>query len=235
MHVEPPILIPRPETEEWVMNLIKKMEKTKNDIVAPARVLDLCTGSGCLSLALAKHAPRFLVTGLDISKKAIQVATANSDRLGFTNTIFKQVDIFDDNALEQANLARYDLIVSNPPYITPKDYEKLDRSVKDYEDRRALVGQYRAHGKSKTSGPVSDQDGLDFYRRIREIATRYLAPSARRTLTEGIPRMVLEFGKGQDESVQEIFGAYNSKIVKDFNDIERTIEVYSMKRTAPKL
>lgn len=235
IQVEPPILIPRPETEEWVSRLIDRMTKTKVDILAPARVLDLCTGSGCISLALAKAAPTFLVTGLDISEKAVNLAKSNAERLKLPNTLFKQVDIFDDTALQEAKLAKYDIIVSNPPYITPQDYEKLDRSVKDYEDRRALVGQYRLHGKATpTESGLSANDGLDFYRRIRKVAERYLAPPDRRTFIPAIPRMVLEFGKGQAESVQNMFKGYSSRVYKDFADIERSIEIFSSK-TPPRL
>lgn len=217
--VEPPVLIPRPETEEWVMRLLRIMTKSKEDILAPCRVLDLCSGSGCVSLALAKHAPVGFYTGLDISEKAVNIAQHNADIHDLNNIMFKQVDIFDDAALEAAKLARYDIIVANPPYIPPREYETLDASVKDWEDRDALVGHYRASGRTQL-------DGLDFYHRIREISDKYLAKEEKRALTHHTPRLVLEFGKGQAQAVQEIFKDKKTVIQRDFNLLERSIDIY---------
>lgn len=230
--VEPPVLIPRPETEEWTMRLLKLMKKTKGDLQVPARVLDLCSGSGCISLAIAKGAPDFLVTGLDISEKAIELSRKNALKNKLQNVIYKKVDIFNDEELQNAKLAKYDLIVSNPPYIPPNQHEKLDRSVKDFEDVRALVGRYQANAKdaSYSSPPGSGEAGLDFYHRIRNLAEKLSAPYDKRAFSRAIPWLVLEFGQGQADQVKEIFQGYRCKIQKDFNDIERTIEVYEEKK-----
>lgn len=210
------------------MGLLQNMKKqSKTNIVAPARILDLCSGSGCISLCLAKEAPDFFVTGLDISEKAIELSKKNALRNKLGNVIFKQVDIFNDTEIENARLTKYDLIVSNPPYITPAQYETLDRSVKGYEDVRALVGKYQ-NPKNITYEPPqgSGEAGLDFYHRIRELAEKLLSPEKTRVFTRSIPRLVLEFGKGQAGDVQEIFKDYRTEIRKDFNDIDRTIDIY---------
>lgn len=226
--IEPPILIPRPETEEWTMRLLQQMTQSRGDLSAPARVLDLCSGSGCISLAIAKKAPDFFVTGLDVSEKGINLARKNAERLNIQNAIFKKVDIFDDKELESARLTKYDLIVSNPPYIPPAHYADLDRSVKDHEDMTALVGSYRNPSSRTSFTPPagSGEAGLDFYYRIRELASRLLSPIDKRVFSKQIPSLVLEFGMGQADDVKKIFENYKCIVRKDFNDIERTIEVY---------
>lgn len=229
--VEPPILIPRPETEEWTMRLISLINKTKGNIDAPARILDLCSGSGCISLALARAAPDFFITGLDVSEKAIELSRQNALRNKVQNVVFKKVDIFNDEELDDARLTKYDMIVSNPPYIPPAEYDNLDKSVKDYEDIRALVGKYQGFNSSTASSTIttpqeSGEAGLDFYYRIRELASKLLSPREKRVFSREIPSLVLEFGKGQGKAMRDIFGDYYHRVKEDFNQIERTIEIH---------
>ncbi|OBZ91204.1 Release factor glutamine methyltransferase [Choanephora cucurbitarum] len=139
----PPTLIPRWETEEWTYKVIDLIKQ--HDISAmkrPLHILDICTGSGCIALALAKHLPESTVhvTGLDISKRAISLAEENLDlhRHELQNSVeFKHQDVF-HYPIEETTV---DLIVSNPPYVTQEEYAKLDPNVKDWEDIRALVAE----------------------------------------------------------------------------------------------
>lgn len=144
--VTPDVLIPRPETEAVVE---KSLQASKNGYTT---ILDLGTGSGCIAAALASELPtaRFAVS--DISKKALEIAKEN---LAFAQNrvTFVQSDLFEK--IE----GKFDLIVSNPPYVTAPDWEKLPPEIKNHEPRVALDG-----------GP----DGLDFIRRIGQDAHRYL-------------------------------------------------------------
>ncbi|CEP09951.1 hypothetical protein [Parasitella parasitica] len=137
----PPTLIPRWETEEWTYRVIELIRNQLSAIKRPLRILDICTGSGCISLALAKHLPNNSVhiTGLDISEEAISLSNHNlkvhQAQLG--NPVeFQVADIFEykPKAMDDIHL-----LVSNPPYITGEEYAALDPDVKDWEDARALV------------------------------------------------------------------------------------------------
>ncbi len=128
--VQAPILIPRPETEEWVYRLIEKLQPEKEKINT---ILDLGTGSGCIALALAHAFPRAHVTASDINPRALELAEQNARKNGINNICFIESDLF-QNIPPQ----RFDLIVSNPPYIAPAYKETLSRSVINWEDHGAL-------------------------------------------------------------------------------------------------
>ncbi|KAG1121915.1 hypothetical protein G6F42_011968 [Rhizopus arrhizus] len=135
----PPTLIPRWETEEWTYKVIEMLKNQLSTVQKPLRILDVCTGSGCISLALAKHLPKDSVhiTGLDISTKAISLSHHNLDlhRSQLQNPVeFHVQDVFQYTPQDDIHL-----IVSNPPYITDEEYETLDPDVKNWEDARALV------------------------------------------------------------------------------------------------
>lgn len=146
IYVDKNVLIPRPETEE-LCDIIMQQTETKE-----AKVLDLCTGSGCIAVALAKNNPDWQVTGVDVSENAIQIAKRNAKE----NEVFVDFVVSD---MWQNVEGTFDIIVSNPPYIREKDKKDLPASVIDYEPELALFG-----GK----------DGLDFYRNIAENAPKYL-------------------------------------------------------------
>lgn len=135
--VEPPVLIPRPETEEWCHRLIKEI-KNSNHPAVNGTLLDLCTGCGCIALALAKALPHAHVYGTDISEEAIELAKKNAAFNSITNVTFLVSDVF-------ANVPpiKFDLITANPPYIAPDEYEFLDYSVLKWEDKRALTSEDR--------------------------------------------------------------------------------------------
>ena len=129
--VEPPILIPRHETEEWVAKLIEKFQKFKGDIQT---ILDIGTGSGCIALALAKNFPHAKVTAVDINPKALDLAQRNATLNDIQNIEFLQSDLF----TELPTNNRFDLIVSNPPYIDPAEAPTLSAQVRNWEDQGAL-------------------------------------------------------------------------------------------------
>lgn len=154
--VTPDVLIPRPETAELV-DMIVSDAGGRNDL----RVLDICTGSGCIAIALARNLPFSHVKGIDISDKALEVAKDNSVSL------HTKVDFIKDDALGLSAPAvpLYDIIVSNPPYIAESERKDMDKNVLDFEPSMALF--------------VPDDDPLRFYKAISAYAGRALVDSGR--------------------------------------------------------
>ena len=164
------------------------------------RILDLCTGSGCIGLAVAKRVKDAYVTLADISEKALAVAKKNVARHQLTD----RVHCVQANALQPAPefLGKFDLIVSNPPYITTEEMTQLDASVKDYEPHLALHGGV---------------DGLDFYRSIVENYTQALKPGG---------YLCLEYDPSQGDAIcwmLENNGYTVLERVRDYNDRERAL------------
>ena len=143
LKVTPATLIPRPETAELVEKITNYQLPITN-----CRVLDVGTGSGCIAIALKKAHPEWQVTGIDISPEAIDVARENAARNGVEVT-FHVADIFSDS------IGDFDLVVSNPPYITESEKSSMRPNVLDFEPYTALF--------------VPDSDPLKFYRRIAEL------------------------------------------------------------------
>ena len=164
------------------------------------RIMDLCTGTGCIGIAIASRVKDAKVTLADISREALAVAKKNVTDLGFS----ARVSCVQADALEvpPAYLGQYDLIVSNPPYITEQEMEELDHSVMDFEPHLALYG---------------GTDGLDFYRSIAEKYKAALKPGG---------YLCFEFGMGQGDDVCEILHTNGFEVLartKDYNDIERAV------------
>ena len=153
-HVEPGVLIPRPETEELVRWKPLPLPSPKGEGV---NILDIGTGSGCIAITLAAMYPEAKVTAWDISEKALEVARKNAKHLA-VNVNFEQVDILANSQQPKAN--SYDIIVSNPPYICNKEREAMEQNVLDYEPHTALF--------------VPDDDPLLFYRAIAEYGNKAL-------------------------------------------------------------
>jgi release factor glutamine methyltransferase len=148
------VLIPRPETEElvgWVLEEHHRKQQKK--------VLDIGTGSGCIPLSLQHNRPNWEITGLDISEKALNVAQNNAKHLNLTQTIFKKIDFLDHSAWP--NLEKYDLIISNPPYIAATELAAMHENVTKFEPHLALF--------------VPDNDVLLFYKTIAAFCATHLA------------------------------------------------------------
>lgn len=196
LYVDRNVLIPRDDTCAVTQLAIKKgLFLDENP-----RILDLCTGSGCIGIAIASRVKDAKVTLADISRDALAVAKKNVTRHKLTGRVAcVQADAMSQPA---AFLGKFDMIVSNPPYITTKEMGQLDHSVKDYEPHLALHG---------------GDDGLDFYRSIAANYAEALKPGG---------YLCFEFGMGQGDGVCAILEQNGYTILertRDNNDIERAV------------
>jgi release factor glutamine methyltransferase len=168
-------LVPRPETE-----LLAEMgwEFLVSRHPSPVSALDLCTGSGCIAIALAAKCPAAKIVATDISAEALALAKENAQR----NNVAERIEFQSgDGFAALANGMQFDLIVSNPPYISSAEIATLEPEVRNFDPRGALDG---------------GADGLDFYRLIAMQAGAFLKTSG---------RVMIEFGDGQAEAIREIF------------------------------
>ncbi|MFA4828817.1 MAG: peptide chain release factor N(5)-glutamine methyltransferase [Thermodesulfovibrionales bacterium] len=195
------VLIPRPETELIAEEIIKLFTVHRS----PFTVLDLCTGSGCLAVALAKHFPDATVYGTDISATAIRYAKGNAELNGIGNAVFMKGSLYEPlKQLISGMPLKFDVIVSNPPYIKSNDIANLQPEIKNWEPRNALDG---------------GDDGLRYYREILSEAPKYLA-------MDGF--VFLEAGEGQAEDVSGIARSNHFRrvsVIKDYAGIERIVIV----------
>ena len=196
LYVTKDVLIPRDDTCAVTTLAIDQAMRLES---AP-RILDLCTGSGCIGLAIASRVKDARVTLADISREALAVAKRNIQR----NHLTSKVTCIQANALEKPShvLGKFDLIVSNPPYITAEEMKELPHSVDGYEPHLALFG---------------GTDGLDFYRAIAENFKDALKPGG---------YLCFEFGDTQGDDVCDILTANGYTILersRDYNDRERAV------------
>ncbi len=196
LFVDKNVLIPRDDSCAVTQLAIKRGLFLDQD----PRILDLCTGSGCIGLAIANRVKDARVTLADISKDALAVAKKNIVR----HKLSARVSCVQADALAPASsfLGKFDLIVSNPPYVTTAEMEALPGSVKDYEPHLALHG---------------GNDGLDFYRAIVKNYTAALKPGG---------YLCFEFGMGQGDAVCAILQKNGYTVlerVQDFNERERAV------------
>ena len=201
--VEPPTLIPRLETEYWCNELILKLKKIKGETLC---VLDLCTGTGCIGLAIAKEFPHWKIYTTDISKKALQLTKKNMNHNKILNVKRLNTDIYEgipDKLL-------FDLIVCNPPYITMEELKSLSPSVKNWEDHRALA---------------CGNNGLEIIEKIISKAKQYLRNN--KALQEkDLPQILMEIGENQGIITKNLYLKYdfkNIKIQKDLSNKDRII------------
>lgn len=202
--VEPPILIPRPETEEWGLRLADQFKRLS---VTNLGILDLCTGTGCIALLLAHTLPMARVDATDINPTALALAQKNS-ALNHVNSIhFFHSDIYDHIPAA----SRYDLIVANPPYIAPAEWELLSPSVTLWEDKQALLAQ---------------ANGLDIIERIISRAKEFLTFN-KQMYQRAIPQLVIEIGYQQGNAVHQLLheaGFVKIAIVKDLAGNDRVAQ-----------
>jgi len=212
------VLIPRPETELLAEEAIKTVTGYKiNPPLLPFnkggmggfKILDLCTGSGCLALALAREFPDAQVYGTDTSEIAIGYANENAKINEIENAIFLEGSLFDPikklftvHSAIGGSPFTFDLIVSNPPYIRRGDIKSLQAEIRDWEPAEALDG---------------GEDGLDYYRIIIPEARNYL---------KGYGCLMLELGISQADAVKQMAenaGFQNISLIKDYAGIERIL------------
>ncbi len=184
------VLIPRPETEElveWVLNCAKAIPKIK--------LLDIGTGSGAIAIALKKAEPSWDVTAIDFSKPALDIARKNADAY-HQEISFLEVDIFDTTA--RTTFPVFDVIVSNPPYVTGSDKKQMQPNVLNFEPGSALY--------------VSDKDPLIFYREILEFAEEHLNEQGRiffeinERFGEAMEQLLLGYGFSHIELKKDLHG-----------------------------
>jgi len=192
-------LIPRPETELLVQRAIEFL-RTRSGV---QYICDLCTGSGCIAVAIAKNCPEVRVTATDISAAALEVAARNVEKHRLNEQIRLLCGDLFEPIIQQLDVNQFDLIVCNPPYVSTAEYEKLDKNVKDYEPASALL---------------AGADGMDVYRSIIKKVDEFLKPGA---------ALMLEIGYAQGSAVRELLeqpGAFAEiKIEKDLHDNDRIV------------
>ena len=183
-------LIPRPETEILAQHVVKSVEEGD-------KVLDLCTGSGCIAVSAAKHlkGKKVQITATDVSDAAIMLARENAN--------YNSVDInFVQSDLFSRVHGRFNLIVCNPPYIKSAEIATLQSEVRDFEPRIALDG---------------GEDGLEFYRRLAREVSRYITRGG---------LLMLEVGEGQAQDVLKLFDKREyAMVVKDFAGVDRFLKI----------
>ena len=186
------ILIPRPETEIIVQECLKLAQNKKC-----LKVLDVGVGSGCILLSILKEKKNFYGVGIDLSKKCIDLSKINSHRLAIKN----RVKFYKSN-IDNFNYGKYDLIISNPPYVKKYDYRYLKKDIKNFEPRMALDG------------------GLDGLSEIRKLIKK----SSELIKRNG--KLILEIGFDQKIKVLRLLrneGFFINKVVKDFANNDRCI------------
>jgi len=194
LEVTQDVLIPRPESERLVEVLVETISKKAN-----ISILDIGTGSGCLALVLGKEIPKANITGIDKSSKAIEIAKLNAKKLKIDNVKFLQLDLFEDSIKE-----KYDILISNPPYIPQNEIESLMPEVGKFEPLSALT---------------DSADGLTFYHKISEISSTLVKPKG---------WLFLEVGLGEHpKKAMNLFANEkfkNIELIKDYNGNDRVLK-----------
>lgn len=210
--VDPAVLIPRPETELLCRDAIKlgmrvyRMRSPYGKNAEPVRILDLCTGSGCIAWTMALSIPGSRVTAVDISDAALEVAAGQdfASELKSKETFrpeFIKADVLDSE--QEIELGPFDMVLSNPPYIMESEKEDMRRNVLEYEPESALF--------------VPDDDPLLFYRAIARWSQRFMSPDG-----VGLSE-VNETLARQTETVFKAAGYAHTEIVRDLSDKNRYI------------
>lgn len=210
--VSPAVLIPRPETELLCRDAIKlgmrvyRMRSPYGKNAEPVRILDLCTGSGCIAWTMALSIPGSRVTAVDISDAALEVAAGQdfASELKSKETFkpeFIKADVLDSE--QEIELGPFDMVLSNPPYIMESEKEDMRRNVLEYEPESALF--------------VPDDDPLLFYRAIARWSQRFMSPDG-----VGLSEVNESLAR-QTETVFKAAGYAHTEIVRDLSDKNRYI------------
>ena len=191
-YINKDVLIPRPDTELIIEQVLKTYPKQTQ-----LQVLDIGTGSGCIILSIIKERPNFYGTGIDISKKSINVSKINAKQLNLTSRVK-----FIHSSVDNFNIGKYDLIVSNPPYIESLSLKYLEKDVVNFEPKLALNG------------------GFDGFSKIRKVISKTS------TLIKKNGKFILEIGFNQKNKVKEMLkkkSFYVNKTIKDYGNNDRCI------------
>ena len=191
-YVDKDVLIPRPDTEIIIEQILKTYSKKSQQ-----QVLDIGTGSGCILLSIIKERPNFYGTGIDISKKSIKVSKINAKQLNLANRVK-----FIHSCVDNFNIGKYDIIVSNPPYIELLNLKYLEKDVVNFEPKLALSG------------------GFDGFSNIRKVINKTS------TLIKKNGKFILEIGFNQKNNVIKILkkeGFYINKAIRDYGKNDRCI------------
>ena len=186
------VLIPRPDTELIIEQVLKIYSKNSQ-----LQALDIGTGSGCVLLSILKERPNFYGTGIDISKKSINVSKLNAKQLNFTSRVK-----FFHSSIDNFKIGKYDLIVSNPPYIKLFNLKYLEKDIINFEPKLALNG------------------GFDGFSKIRKVINKA------KNLIKKNGKLILEIGFNQKNKVKKILkeeGFYVNKAIKDYGNNDRCI------------
>ena len=186
------VLIPRSDTEIIIEQVLKIYSKKSK-----AQILDIGTGSGCIILSIIKERPNFYGTGIDISKKSINVSKFNTKQLNLTNRVK-----FFHSSIDNFIIGKYDLIVSNPPYIEFANLKYLDKDIVNFEPKLALNG------------------GCDGFSNIRKVINKASILIKRKG------KLILEIGFNQREKVKSLLenkGYYIDRVIKDYAGNDRCI------------
>ena len=192
LYTTPAALIPCPDTEILVEEVLREVVIFSESTL---KILDIGTGSGAIALALSSKLPNASVIGIDISSDAIALAEKNKARLKLQNVSFEVIDVFNDS-MEKKISHSIDILVSNPPYVSLKEFESLDTEVREFDPRIALT---------------DEADGFIFYRRIAEIAPEILKVGG---------KIVVEVGYNGAEEVKQIFLTAGFTILRTVNDLQ---------------
>ncbi len=195
--VDSNVLDPRPETELIIEEVLNVVKNKNTDL----KILDIGTGSGCLAISLAKELKNSRIIAIDISRKAIEVAKKNIKFHNLNNQI--QAKLLDINLINK----KFDLIVSNPPYLNPVEYNNTQIEIKKFEPKVALLG---------------GEDGFKFYRLFANKIEHILKKKS---------YFICEIGHGQLEICKDIFSKSNltlKKISRDLNKIDRTLTFFNI-------
>jgi len=191
-YVNKDVLIPRPDTELIVEQVLKTYSKKSQ-----LQVLDIGTGSGCILLSIIKERHNFYGTGIDISKKSINISKINAKQLNLTNRVK-----FIHSSVDNFNIGKYDIIVSNPPYIELLNLRYLEKDVVNFEPKLALSG------------------GFDGFSKIRKVIIKAS------TLIKKKGKFILEIGFNQKNKVKKLLkeeGFYINKTIKDYGNNDRCV------------
>lgn len=186
-------LIPRPETEILVEQALKIANE--NNLT---KILDIGTGSGCIPISIVLENKNITAHAVDISKQALETAKRNA----LLHNVYEKIKFYESDVFDEVE-EKFDIIISNPPYIPLKDKETLQIEVKNFDPPSALF--------------TNDDDGIEFYEEIISNAKDFLFPDG---------YLLFELGKGQHEKVSALLKQYDFKgikIIKDLNSIERVI------------